>query len=258
MLLNYECIGPEDAPVLFLSPGLGGLAAYWKPQLEAYAADHRVVLMDQRGTGRNREELPDGLTMADMADDALDVLDAMGVTSCRFVGHAIGGSIGMTMALKRPGLIERMVVVNSWIRTNPHTIRCFQVRLDLLDHVGVEAFVRAQPIFLLPSNWMAANPERLAHEHAAGVAHFQGAANFHRRVGAAKAFDISDHVGTIQTPVLVVAAHDDVLVPSDCSVALAAALPNARLAMQPYGGHSCNVVEPDAFTALTVPFLLGP
>jgi aminoacrylate hydrolase len=253
--MQYDVVGPEGAPWLLLSAGLGGLAAYWKPQLAAYAAEHRVILLDHRGTGRNPAMLPEGLSFDDMAADALGVLDTLGVTSCRFVGHAIGGLIGLTMALQRPGLIERMVVVNAWLRTSPHTARCFQVRLDLLAHVGVAAFVRAQPIFLLPANWLVANADRVAADEAHGIAHFQGADNFRRRVGATAGFDLTARAAEITAPVLVVAAKDDVLVPSDCSVALAAALPQGTLAMQAYGGHSCNVVEPAAFNTLTTRFL---
>lgn len=255
--LAFDCIGPEGAPVLLLSAGLGGLASYWTPQLDAYAADHRVVLLDHRGTGRNRDTLPDGLTIADMADDALGVLDQLGVSRCRFVGHAIGGLIGFVMALKRPGLIERLVAVNAWAKTNPHTARCFRVRTDLLEHVGVEAFVRAQPIFLFPADWLAAHADRVAADAAAALAHFQGDATVLRRIGAALAFDIEASLDRIDAPTLVVAARDDVLVPSACSVRLADGLPQSRLAMQAYGGHACNITEAAEFNALSVPFLLG-
>ncbi len=255
--LAFDCIGPEGAPVLLLSAGLGGLASYWTPQLEAYAADHRVVLLDHRGTGRNRGELPDGLTIADMAADALGVLDGLGVARCRFVGHAIGGLIGLSMALARPGLIERMVLVNAWARTSPHTARCFRARTDLLDHAGVEAFLRAQPIFLFPANWLAAHADRMAAEETAALAHFAGVATTRRRIGAALSFDIEGSLGQIATPSLAVAARDDVLVPSDCSVRLAAGLPHGQVVVQAHGGHACNVTEAASFNALTLPFLLG-
>src|SRR3978361_728092 len=95
--LEFECIGPADAPVLLLSAGLGGLASYWTPQLQAYAAGHRVILLDHRGTGCRPARLRERLTITDMAEDALGVLDRLGVTRCRFVGHAIGGLIGFAM-----------------------------------------------------------------------------------------------------------------------------------------------------------------
>ncbi len=255
--LAYDCIGPEDGPVMLLSAGLGGLAAYWTPQIERLAADHRVVLLDHRGTGRNRGPVADGLTIADMAADALGVLDQLGVTRCRFMGHAVGGLIGLTMALLRPAMIERLVLVNAWARTDPHTARCFRSRTDLLQHVGVEAFVRAQPIFLFPANWLAAHADRMAAEEAAALAHFAGEATTLRRIGAALSFDIEALLRQIATPTLVVAARDDILVPSDCSVRLAAELPQGRLAMQAYGGHACNITEAAEFNALALPFLLG-
>ncbi len=233
--LAFDCIGLEDAPVLLLSAGLGGLASYWTPQLDAYAAEHRVVLLDHRGTGRNRDTLPDALTIADMADDALSVLDRLGVSRCRFVGHAIGGLIGFAMAMKRPGLVERIVAINAWISTNAHTARCFRVRADLLRHAGVEAFVRAQPIFLFPADWLAAHVDRVAAEEAAALAHFPGEATVLRRIAAALDFDMERWVRMIDVPTLVVAARDDVLVPSACSVRLAAELPRSRLALLAYG-----------------------
>lgn len=255
--LAFDCIGPEQAPVLLLSAGLGGLAAYWTPQLEMLAATHRVVLLDHRGTGRNRGPLPERLTIADMAADALAVLDQIGVTRCRFIGHAVGGLIGLTMALMRPTLIERLVLVNAWARTSPHTARCFQARTELLDHVGVEAFLRAQPIFLFPANWLATHADRIAAEQAAALAHFAGKANTRRRIGAALGFDIEASLGQIGAPTLVVAARDDILVPSDCSVRLAAGLPQGRLALQAYGGHACTITEAAEFNALVLPFLQG-
>ncbi|MBN8897348.1 MAG: alpha/beta hydrolase, partial [Rhodospirillales bacterium] len=61
-LLHYELLpGPyPDAPVVVLSAGLGGLAAYWSPQLPALQHRYRVLAYDQRGTGRNRQDLPAG------------------------------------------------------------------------------------------------------------------------------------------------------------------------------------------------------
>ncbi len=253
--LAFDCIGPADAPVLFLSAGLGGLASYWAPQLEAYAAHHRVVLLDHRGTGRNRADLPDGLAIADMAQDAIEVLDQLGVAQCRFVGHAIGGLIGLSIALARPSLIERMVVVNAWSRTDAHTARCFAARTDLLLHAGIPAFIRAQPIFVYTADWLAANMDQIAREEAASLQHFQGVPTVMRRIEAALLFDVEAELSRIGVPTLVVAARDDVLVPSACSIHLAEKMSRGRLAMFDYGGHACNVTQAVDFNRLTTSFL---
>ena len=59
--LHYETYGREDAPPLVLSSGLGGLASYWAPNVEALSERRRVIAYDQRGTGRSVAALPSSL-----------------------------------------------------------------------------------------------------------------------------------------------------------------------------------------------------
>ena len=99
-LLHYDLLeGPApDAPVVMLSAGLGGLAGYWAPQVPALRRRYRVLAYDQRGTGRNRQDLPDGYAIADMAAEVAAMLDAARIERCHFVGHALGGLVGLALA----------------------------------------------------------------------------------------------------------------------------------------------------------------
>lgn len=256
-LLHYELLpGPyPDAPVVVLSAGLGGLAAYWRPQLPALQHRYRVLAYDQRGTGRNRQDLPAGYTIADMAADIVAMLDHAGIPRCHFVGHALGGLVGLALAQAAPDRLQTLVVVNGWAAVDAHTRRCFETRLALLRDTGAAAYVRAQPLFLYPASWMADNAARLAAEDAAGLAHFQGAETLQRRIDALRGFDATASLPTIRTPTLLVASHDDMLVAPQQSRALAAALPNATLHELPWGGHAVNVTAPAAFDAVLMPFL---
>ncbi|HVY18190.1 MAG TPA: pyrimidine utilization protein D [Rhodopila sp.] len=253
--MHYEIHGADNRPTVLLSSGLGGAAQYWIPNLPTLAARFRVITYDQSGTGRSPAELPDGYAMADMAADVASLLDNLGIERCHFVGHALGGLIGLQLAVMRPTLLDRMVLVNAWAKTHPHTLRCFAARKNLLLNSGTTAYVAAQPLFLYPPDWMASRTAWLAEQDAAGVTHFPGAESVLRRIGAIEAFDLSDQVGQIPHPTCVIAARDDMLVPSGCSVALAEALPNGELVLFERGGHACNVTDADGFDAALLAFL---
>ncbi len=243
------------AEVVLFSSGLGGLGAFWGPQMEAFGKRFRVLTYDQRGTGADRSRLPEGYSIADMADEAAALLDRQGISSCHFVGHALGGAIGLEFARRHSGRLQRLVVVNGWGRMDSHTERCFEVRLSLLKHCGVPAYIRAQSIFLYPAAWASANAERLATEDASGVLHFQGADNLCTRVAAMRAWDATEFLPSIRSEVLALAAKDDVLVPWTASKSLTNLLPKARMIVLPEGGHSCTVTSPDASNAALLDFL---
>ncbi|HYD13028.1 MAG TPA: pyrimidine utilization protein D [Allosphingosinicella sp.] len=252
--LYWEEHGPADGPPVVLSPGLGGTAAYWTSNLAALAERHRVILYDHRGTGRSDRALPAGLDVEDMADDVLALLDGLDIARASLVGHAAGGVIGLSLALRHPERLASLVLVNAFARPDPHFVRCMETRLALLEHSGVVAFVRAQPLFLYPARWISEHWDRLQAAEAEYIAQFQGAANVEARIGALAAFDIEDRLGEIETPVLLISAEDDMLVPDLCSEQLERGLPHARLERM-RGGHACNVTEPDSFNRHLLEFL---
>lgn len=256
MIYDVHPSGRPGAATVLLSAGLGGAAGYWTPQLTALTARYRVITYDQSGTGRARATaLPAGYAISDMADEVLEILDATSTKSCHFVGHALGGLAGVDLALRHPDRVRSLTVVNGWAKADPHTRRCFEIRVALLESAGPEAYVRAQPIFLYPATWLAANAERMAAEDAHALSGFQGSDNLRRRIEALLRFDATTQLDALKLPVLLSAARDDVLVSCSQSEALAARLPDATLDVAPYGGHGLNVTEPAAFNALLLGFL---
>lgn len=248
--------GPDaGAETVLLSSGLGGAAGYWTPQLDALRRRYRVVAYDQAGTGRNLGGLAAGHSIAAMADEALAVLDASGTPTAHFVGHALGGLVGLDLARRRPDRLHSLTVINGWAAIHAHTRCCFDVRLALLKHEGPPAYVRSQPIFLFPADWLAQNEARMAGEEAHGLAGFQGIDNLRARIGALIAFNARPHLAALRVPTFIVAARDDILVPSLMSEELATAIPGARLHVAPWGAHALNVTVPTVFNTLLVDFL---
>ncbi|MGZ8298071.1 MAG: pyrimidine utilization protein D [Allosphingosinicella sp.] len=246
--LWYEWHGPEDGEVLILSPGLGGAGSYWAPNLAALASGHRVLLYDHRGTGRSGALADGPVSIELMAADVSALMDDLGVQRPHFLGHALGGLIGLELG----GVLAKRVIVNGWPRLDPHTERCFDVRLDLLRSSGPEAYVRAQPIFLYPAGWSSMNSGMLDIEAEHQLERQPPAATLEKRIAAARAFELRPGPAC---PTLLVAAADDMLVPAHCSELLAGELANATVARLEWGGHACNVTDPDAFNRLVLKFL---
>lgn len=254
--LWYEERGPGAAPPILFSAGLGGLGSYWDACSEALvAAGHRVVLYDHRGTGESGRELHEDLTLDDMAEDLWTIASCLGSERITLVGHALGGILGLCVAARAPRLIARVAVVNGLASPDPHFCRCLKSRLALLD-VGVREFLQAQPIFLYPAAWSSANSDRLRAEERAQLEHFPGAEIVEARIKALLNFDITPQLARVHQPVLVVAAEDDMLVPSTCSEQLCQSLPASSL-VRMTGGHACNITEPERFNRILLGWLAG-
>ena len=255
--MHFDLYGRQDAdaPTIILSSGLGGSASYWAPQLAALSDDYRIVTYDHRGCGRTGGEVPADGGIAAMADDVLEIAEQLGLTHFDFMGHALGGLIGLDLALRKPGMIGKLVLINAWSKADSHSGRCFDVRTELLEKSGVPAFVKAQPLFLYPAVWMSENVERLEAEERHAIDHFQGRSNILRRIAALRAFDVDDRLQDIKTETLVIATRDDLLVPYTRSIRLAEGLSNSQLQLVDFGAHAFNVTAPDAFNAAILRFL---
>lgn len=253
--MNYEVSGKPGAEAVVLSAGLGGAAAFWSPQRAALERHFQVVAFDHRGTGRNAGELPEGYTIGHMAEDVVEVLDAAGIGRAHFLGHALGGLVGLELARRHPERLGRLVPVNAWARVERHSERCFDIRIAILRSQGPAAYVAAQPLFLHTAPYMAAHHDALDAEIAQATAGFQGEANLLRRIAALRAFDARADLARVTAPTLVAASRDDLLVPWTASRALAEGLPQARFWLTDTGGHAFTVERPEAFNPVLLDFL---
>ncbi|WP_298400911.1 pyrimidine utilization protein D [Sphingobium sp.] len=259
--IYYEELGtPAGAPLLF-SAGLGGSGNYWRINIDQsdqgldLTEEHRILLYDHRGTGRSDRALPQHVSVDDMADDMLAVMDAAGVAKANLVGHAAGAVAALSMAVRYPDRVQALFLVNGWSRADPHFLRCFDARLALLRDSGPRAYVRAQPLFLYPPDWISDHADQLAADDEMHLAHFAGADIYEKRIAALAAFDIDDRLGEISVPTLVITSTDDMLVPPKCGRHLAAHIPGAQLVEMSWGGHACNVTDPETFNRIVLDFL---
>ena len=254
--LYWEIHGPADGETVVLSAGLGGSGNYWAPQLPALTNRYRVLVYDHFGTGRSRGDVPEFYTVEAMAAELGELLEEQAAEPVHFIGHALGGLIGLELARRSPELVASLLLINAWSEPNAHSRRCFSVRRKLLLHSGPEAYLEAQPLFLFPPVWIAANSEWLEQESTHMLASFPSQANVLRRMAALQAWQPApQELAEVHAETLVLATRDDALVPWTCSQKLAGRLPNSGIRLLPEGGHAVNVTEVERFNELMLDHL---
>ncbi|MBP2229357.1 pimeloyl-ACP methyl ester carboxylesterase [Azospirillum agricola] len=111
LALTYLEAGEANGgtPLLVLH-GLFGSARNWQTLARRFAESHRVYALDLRNHGG--APWADAMTYEAMADDVLRFLDDRGFARAAVVGHSMGGKAAMTLALRHPGRVERLVVAD--------------------------------------------------------------------------------------------------------------------------------------------------
>src|SRR5579885_3627835 len=138
--LAYETDGEGD-PLLLLM-GLGGEHHGWDLLRPELVRRHRLVLLDNRDAGVSDEATgPYGI--ADMAADALGVMDQLGIERFHLLGASMGGAIAQQVALQAPYRVAAMVLVATWARTDGFLRAIFGGWRRLAERVPAEELLAA-------------------------------------------------------------------------------------------------------------------
>ena len=249
--------GPEGAPPIVFSSGLGGHGTYWKPQLDHFTPRYRVILYDHRGTGQSEREIPMPYSVGHIADDIARLLDGLGLEAAHIVGHAAGALAGLELARTRPDRLLTLTTVNGWAVADPYFKRCYEIRSDILRALGVEGYLKSQPVFFYPAEYVAGHMDEIDAYNAWRLEDFPAPDSLLARIEALAAFDIAGALKDIHVPVLVLSAGDDMLVPQRSSRLLSDALPNVMPVEMPWGGHAVNVTATRMFNEHLMSFLIA-
>jgi 3-oxoadipate enol-lactonase len=212
-----------------------------------------VLAYDQRGLGRSGK--PDAAyTMADYADDAAGLMDAVGWETANVVGVSFGGMVAQEMALRHPQRIERLVLAC----TSPGGAGGASYPFHEIDHM--DRTERAKMLVPISDTrrdeaWAKANPDQYALFVSMGAAdpyaeepdHRMGA---RRQLEARAAHDTWDRLGRITTPVLIAAGRYDGIALPATQERMASRIPGAELQFFE-GGHLFMIQDRAAIPAMT-------
>ena len=113
--LHYRVDGPVGAPAVLLINSLGTTTELWSAQVAAWSPHLRVIRYDTRGHGRSGVP-PGEYTLDQLGDDAIRVLDAVGVEAAHVCGISLGGLTAMWLGVRHARRVRGLVVANTAAR----------------------------------------------------------------------------------------------------------------------------------------------
>jgi 3-oxoadipate enol-lactonase len=249
--VEYDVRGA--GPSLVLINGMGfGRWGFFK-QVPALSRHFATITFDA-GEGRD----PEGV-IGELAGDVVDLLDHLGVNKAHVLGTSLGGFVAQELALSRPELVGRLVLVS----TSHGGGGAERMSLGAMGRMfGFGAFNPKQAARrglegATSNRYRAENPEEFERIVEKRLADSPSPASYYEQAKAGARFDDSGEVGHISSPTLVIHGAEDRYVPPSNASALAEAIPNAKLRVLEGAGHLVFVERAAEVNREVVSFLGG-
>jgi 3-oxoadipate enol-lactonase len=248
--IYYELSGPAAAPVVMLSNSLGTRLEMWDPQMPALAGRFRVLRYDSRGHGRSGAP-PGPYSIGMLGEDALALLDALGIARVHFCGLSKGGMVGQWLASHRGDRLLSLALCATAAHLGPAEL--WDQRIEQSAGEGMAALVDGVTERWFTAGWRATSRPEIEQVRAMILAtppHGYGGC-----CAAIRDMDQRETVRTIRTPTLIVAGADDPATPAPVMRELHGRIPGSRFVEIPQAAHLLNIEQAERFNRTLTGFL---
>jgi 3-oxoadipate enol-lactonase/4-carboxymuconolactone decarboxylase len=248
--LFYRLEGRSELPALVLSHSLGCDHSMWAPQVPDLLRHFQVLRYDTRGHGASSVPAGD-YTLGQLGQDALGLVDKLGLTKFAFCGLSMGGAVGQWLAINAPQRLTALALTNTSPRFG--TPDTWDARRKAVLDGGMQAIVDAvMQRFFSPdkqeSAWAQSTRAVLLGTDPKGYA---------ACCAALRDADTRASLSKISIPALVIGSDKDPSTPWEAHGAiLARDIPGAQ-AVRLQTAHLSNLEQPRAFTTAILDFLIA-
>jgi 3-oxoadipate enol-lactonase len=247
--------GDAASPALILSNSLGTTLEMWDPQVDSFFKHHRLIRYDSRGHGGS-PVTPGPYSFADLGQDVLAVLDALGIARAAFCGISMGGHTGLWLGINAGSRFNAIAVCNSAAKIG--TAQGWNERAAMVREGGqasMQALSESSPGRWFSADFVNTHPAQVQRAQAwiAGTAP-QGYAACCEALATS---DLRGDLSRITTPMLLLAGASDPVTTVADAQAMQAGIAGAQLAVVP-ASHLSNLEAPKAFDQAVLHFLATP
>jgi pimeloyl-ACP methyl ester carboxylesterase len=221
----------------------------WWATIPVLARSFRVIAFDNRDTGRSGR-LPWPYSVAQMAHDAVAVLDAAGEQHAHVYGISLGSMVAQEVALRHPDRVQSLVLgassAGGFAAYKPSPTSFAQTFLVRAGAMGPEEAEWAAVPYTYAERTRRLHPERIAADIAHRLSSPPEPLAYLHQAAAVAAHDAYERLNRMAAPTLVVHGEQDVFVPPANALVLAERIPGSQLRLWPDAGHMYTIDEPRA------------
>ena len=221
----------------------------WIPSAAAYLGGYRSIMVDPRDTPKS-DKGGGPYTPADLAREALAVMDAEGVDSAHVAGYSLGGAAAQHLGVEAPDRVRSLMLICTWAASDAWLRHLFSWLADGAEAIGMEWANRAVL-------WLTLSAETHQSDSYENLLMFlnawgQSSDGLARQLRADAAHDVSDKLVGIEIPTLVMGSAQDAFIPIRYQRELAEIIPTARLEVFESAAHGLPLETPqELFSVLT-------
>jgi pimeloyl-ACP methyl ester carboxylesterase len=253
----YRSLGAKSGVPIVCLQHFTGTLDNWDPiVINGLAKERQLVAIDNAGVGNSGGTTQDNVR--DMTLDAIKIIMALGINRCDLLGFSLGGFIAQNMAVIKPDLLRKIILVG----TAPQGTQVLHSFPQLIEKAfGMTPVERYLFLFATPS-------ERSRSKITSALHRFQQRQQDRDKETAIQSVQAQikaiTHWGTdpvtislnkIQQPVLIIQGSNDKMMDSDSSLVLYKQIPNAILTYYPDSAHGSFLQYPDMFVDQANSFL---
>ncbi len=252
--IDYDVVG-EGYPLLLIS-GLGFGRWSWFKQVPALSGRFRTISFDLRNVGHLDAE-SGAYSVTNLAAHAAALLEHLEIERAHVVGTSLGGFVAQELALRRPELVNRMVLISTSYGgpgSEPMSVTTLGRMLGWGATDRQDAVRRGLEV-AVSEDYPASRSEEFDRMVGWRVADSPPLSEYTKQLVAGARFDASRSVEEIEAPTLVLHGSDDLVVPVSNAASLAERLPDAELRILENAGHLVFVEQAEEVNREILDFL---
>lgn len=256
--IYFEDSAPDDTskPIIVFAHGLLWNTRIYDKQVEHFADDYRCIAFDFRGQGQS-QITKSGYDMDTLADDAIELLNALNIDQCHYVGLSMGGFVGQRVAIKRPDLLKSLTLIDtSADPEDPDNVPGYKKLVTAIRWLGMKRVSKKVMPIMFGSTFLADKARKADNKE------WLSMLNSNRKNGVVKATTgviersgTYDQLDAITLPTLIIVGDEDVATPYAKAERMHFAIAGSKLAVIKGSGHTSTVEEPEQVNKVLSYFL---